>query len=163
MTRRREIAAPESETPAQPVADNGVALYGRWFPAKIEGLAGIKTTLDTSTEEGKALVVAAGSPGDLDLDAQGELRMVIHNFAAFWDTEADEETGEISEFTRSVFYNAAGQTFRTTSAHAPHFFARCVDLYGWERIRDEGLPITIRRRRGKRGFDYHDFRVNPRE
>lgn len=140
-------------------AGNGVALYGRWLPSKVEGLAGIKTTLDVTTDRGKALLVAAGSPSDLGLDETGRCSFRVVDFAAFWDWQLDEETGEVKEFVRSVFYTRDGSTFRSTSPHAPHFFARCVDVYGLDKVR-EGLPVTVTERRSKREKrTYHDFRV----
>ena len=159
MTKKMN-APPAISAPAGPVAENGVALYGRWVPARVEGLAGVRHTLDLSTERGKAMLVAAGSPGELALDETGRLSMVLCDFACFWDSEVDEETGEVKEFVRSVFYAPDGRTFRTTSNHAPHFFARCVDVYGLERVQ-QGLPITICERVSKREKRrYHDFKID---
>jgi hypothetical protein len=142
------------------VTDSGVALYGRWIPARVEGLAGVKHTLNLNTEEGKAALVAAGSPGDYAIPEGDRLRMTVCDVAVFWDQETDEDTGEVREFVRTCFYDRAGRTFRTSSPHAPHFFARCVDVYGMERIR-AGLPITVCERRSKREKRmYHDFRVD---
>ena len=140
-------------------AGNGVALHGRWIPARVEGLEGVRHTLDLTTERGKALLVSAGSPGELSLNETARLDMVLSDFACFWDSEVDEETGEVKEFVRSVFYAPDGRTFRTTSNHAPHFFARCVDVYGLERVQ-QGLPITICERVSRREKRrYHDFKV----
>lgn len=156
---KQKSAPPATTGPAGSVAENGVALYGRWVPAKVEGLSGIRHTLDLETERGKAALVAAGSPGELALDETARLNMTLCDFACFWDTDVDEETGEIKEFVRSVFYAPDGRTFRTTSNHAPHFFARCVDVYGIERVK-AGLPITICERVSRREKRrYHDFKV----
>lgn len=156
---KQKHAPPATTEPAGPAAGNGVALYVRWVPARVEGLDGVRHTLDLATERGKALLVAAGSPGELALNEQARLDMVLSDFACFWDSEIDEETGEVREFVRSVFYAPDGRTFRTTSSHAPHFFARCVDVYGLERVQ-QGLPITICERVSKREKRrYHDFKV----
>lgn len=155
----KKTAPPAAIEPAAPAAENGVALHGRWVPARVEGLAGVRHTLDLSTERGKAALVAAGSPGELALDERARLDMVLCDFACFWDSEADEETGEVKEFVRSVFYAPDGRTFRSTSRFAPHFFARCVDVYGLERVQ-AGLPITVCERVSRREKRrYHDFKV----
>ena len=159
MTKQKN-APPATQEPAAPVAGNGVAVHGRWVPARVEGLDGVRHTLDLTTERGQAMLVAAGSPGELALDETGRLSMVLCDFACFWDTEVDEETGEIKEFVRSVFYAPDGRTFRTTSNHAPHFFARCVDVYGLERVK-AGLPIRICERVSRREKRrYHDFKID---
>ena len=156
---KQKHAPPAVSEPAVQTAGNGVALYGRWIPARVEGLEGVRHTLDLTTERGKALLVSAGSPGELALDETARLNMLLSDFACFWDSEIDEESGEIKEFVRSVFYTPDGRTFRTTSNHAPHFFARCVDVYGLERVK-QGLPITICERVSKREKRrYHDFKV----
>lgn len=159
MTKKTNAGPSPSET-ARPAAENGVALYGRWIPARVEGLAGVKHTLDLQTEDGKAALVAAGSPGDYAIPEGDRLRMTVCNVAIFWDQEVDEETGEVREFVRTCFYDRNGRTFRTSSPHAPHFVARCVDVYGYERFK-AGLPITIAERRSKREKRvYHDFRID---
>lgn len=159
MSKQRN-APPAVSGPAGQTAGNGVAAHGRWVPARVEGLEGVRHTLDLTTERGKALLVAAGSPGDLDLDQTGRLEMMLSDFACFWDSEIDEESGEIKEFPRSVFYAPDGRTFRTTSVHAPHFFARVVDVYGLDRVKG-GIPIRVCLRISKREKrQYHDFKID---
>lgn len=156
---KQKHAPPAVSEPAAPDGGNGVVPQGRWVPARVEGLAGVRHTLDISTERGKAALVAAGSPGELSLDEIGRLEMTLTDFACFWDQEIDEETGEIREFVRSVFYSPDGRTFRTTSTFAPHFFARLVDVYGLERVQ-AGIPIRVCERVSRREKRrYHDFRV----
>lgn len=151
--RATEVARTEAD------AANGVAMYGRFFPPKVAGLAGIRTTLALDTERGKSAVVSAGSPGSLEIPADDRLRLIACDVACFWDAQVDEETGELSEFVRTVFYTKDGQTFRTSSPHAPHFVARLIDVYGLERFQ-AGIPITVCERTSKRERrTYHDFRV----
>lgn len=144
----------------QPGERNGqVALYGRWFPERAMGAADIRTTIDATTEEGKALIVSAASPGDLELDGNGRLSMNLCDVAVFWDSAVDEETGECRDFVRTVFIGKDGRRFRTSSPHAPHFIARLVSVYGLDRLK-RGIPICVCERRSKReGRRYHDFRV----
>lgn len=157
---KSKSAPPAEIEPAGTVADNGVALYGRWFPAKVDGLAGVKHTLDLTTERGKALLVKAGSPGDINLSDTGHASLIVCDVAVFWDSEVDEETGEVREFPRTVFYDANGQTFRSSSPHAPHFVARLVDVYGMERLR-EGIRVHIEERVSRREKRrYHNFSVD---
>lgn len=157
---KQKSTTPAAIEPAGQVSENGVALYGRFFPVKAEGMEGIKTTLSVTDDRGKALVIAAGSPGTLEIGESGVLRIVIVDVTAFWDEDTDEDTGEIKQFVRTCFYTKEGNTFRTSSPYAPHFVARILDLYGLQRLK-EGIPITIRERVSRRERrKYHDFRVD---
>jgi Phage Single-stranded DNA-binding protein len=159
VAKKRDEQSPASNRPVPVEADYGLP-HGRWVPARVEGMGGIKTTLDVETEEGKALLVSAGSPGTLDFDERGRCYFTLCDVALFWDTEVDEETGEISEFVRTTFYNKDGETFRTTSPYACHFIARLIDVYGMERFK-AGIPVKVCERVSRREKRrYHDFKVD---
>lgn len=131
---------------------------GRLYPLQETPLTKCPTSLDLSTDHGRVLAIAAGNPGDLELDKNGVLVIAVHDFLIVPDEQVDEETGELHQFVRTILFDAQGRTFRTTAAHAPHRIAAVMDVYGtstWPR----GVKLVIRARMGKRQRVYHDIRL----
>jgi hypothetical protein len=117
------------------------------------------TNIDSATPRGKALMLKAGSPGDIQMPESGEIRMLCTNYIIVPDSQLDEKTGEIREFARCCFFNTAGHHFRTTAAHGPFRLKAMCDLYDdkdWQR----GIPLVITVRKSKRGTTYHDIQID---
>lgn len=115
--------------------------------------------IDMNTHRGKALMLKAGSPGTIDMPDAGTLKMVCHNYIIIPDSQIDEKTGELKEFARCVFFDARGETFRTTAAHGPYRLKALCDMYtdeDWQR----GIPLVISVRKSKRGTTYHDIQID---
>lgn len=148
--------------PLEPVVLPAVKPHGRLYPTQGTALAQCPTNLDLSSYEGKQLAIAAGNPSDFQMDEGGQICIMATHYLIFPDVSEDPETGELKEFARTVLFDASGQIYRTTSAHAPHRIAAVLDLYDaseWTR----GIPFVIRERRSKKtGRVYHDIRVGPR-
>lgn len=119
----------------------------------------VGTNLDLTTYAGKALILKAGSPGDYEVRADKPLRMTVHAYAVFPDTAVNEETGEISEFARTVLFDAQGKTFRTSAAHAPTRFLIAAALFTPQQWQ-AGIPFVITARTGKRDRVYHDIQID---
>ena len=116
------------------------------------------TNQDWSKREHKALAFAAGNPGDIEFGKDGSVIVVATHFLVFPEEREDPETGELSTFARTVLFTRDGQTFRTTSAHAPHRIAAACDLFDskeWAK----GIAFQIRQRLGKNQRIYHDIRL----
>lgn len=138
----------------------GIQTAQTWalMPTKGAPLSRCPTSLDLTSPRGKALAIAAGNPSDLDCTDGKPLEIVVTDWLVFWDASADEATGELSEFPRTVFFTREGKTFRTSSAHAPARLQAILDLYDesdWKR----GITIVVTPRMGKRKRVYHDIRV----
>lgn len=131
---------------------------GRLYPAPDATLAKCPSNIDSSTLRGKALLLAAGNPGDYEF-LGGIVRIVATHWLIYAEERADPETGEIAIFARTVLFDAEGRSFRTSSAHAPHRIQAALDLFepaDWER----GIPFIIRERMStKTKRIYHDIRL----
>jgi hypothetical protein len=119
----------------------------------------VGTNLDLTTYQGKALILKAGSPGDYEVKADKPLRMTVHAYAVFPDTAVNEETGEVSEFARTVLFDKDGKTFRTSAAHAPTRFLIAASLFTPDQW-VKGIPFVITARTGKRDRVYHDIQID---
>lgn len=121
-----------------------------------------QTNIDVRTLAGKAMLMAARSPSDIEFSKEGVAEIMATHWAVFPDRGVNEETGEESEFVRTVLIDRHGRTFRTTSAQGPERVCDLVSLFSataWE----NGIPIVILQRRSpKTGRTYHDFRLNIR-
>src|SRR5271156_398216 len=93
---------------------------GRLYPAADTPLSQCPTNLDLTTYNGKAMAMAAGNPSDLEFSQNGELKVLATHYLIFPEERPDPDTGEISQFARTVLFQADGRIFRTTAAHAPH-------------------------------------------
>lgn len=103
------------------------------------------TNLDLSKPRGKAMMLKALSPGDVDLDDQGELRFRAIRYAIFNDTVLNQETGELVPAARLVLFDREGRTFRTTAESAAKKLALVLQMYSKEDW-DQGIPFFIARR-----------------
>lgn len=135
------------------------ARNGRLVPKVGDTLKEAYTNIDTSTLQGKALVFAAMSPGDIEFDERGHAFILATNYVVFADNGISAETGEQTVFARTVLYNKDGETYRTTSENVPHRLAAACDMFGpdvWKR----GIPFVIRERKSRKtGRTYHDMRI----
>jgi hypothetical protein len=150
--RDDEIVFAEELTPSRPPAGS----YSlQTLDGPIEGM----TNLDLTTNRGKALFLAAGNPGSIQFDEHGRMCILATHFVIFPDTSVDPETGEEREFTRTVLFDASGQTYRTSSAYAPRRLRAALALWtasDWA----SGIPFVITERKSRKtGRTYHDMRV----
>lgn len=117
------------------------------------------SNIDLNTFHGKALLMKAGSPAELDIKGDQPLFMSAVAFVMFPDQQTDEETGETSEFVRLVLFDADGKHFRTSSVSGPFRLRTMLELFTpkeWT----EGIPLVIKARVGKRGRTYHDINID---
>lgn len=136
---------------------------GRLYPVAGCAITQCPTNLDLDTNNGKALAIAASNPSDLEITDGRGLTAVFTHYLIFADQSVDEETGEVSEFPRTVLYTREGLTFRTSSEHMPHKIAQICDLFG-EGGWGQGIRIRISERRSRKtGRTYHDLRIEPHE
>lgn len=119
----------------------------------------VGTNLDLTTYQGKALILKAGSPGDYEVRSDKPLAMIVHAYAVFPDTAVNEETGEVSEFVRTVLFDKDGKTFRTSAAHAPTRFLIAASLFTPQQWQ-AGIPFIIKARTSKRDRVYHDIQID---
>lgn len=133
--------------------------HGRLMPSPGAALPDCPTNLDLTTVQGKMTLYNALNPGDVAFDENGECHITARYYVVYPDEGIDQETGEVSQFNRTVLIDASGQIWRTTSAHAPHRIAAALDLFtaeDWER----GIRFQVRERRSKKtGRTYHDIRI----
>lgn len=133
--------------------------HGRLYPTKEMRLVDCPSNIDASTIQGKAMLLAAGNPGDLEF-VEGKVRICATHFVVFPEERPDPETGEIHTFARTVLFDRQGRSFRTTSAHAPHRIQAALDLFGpddWA----NGVSFVIRERMSaKTKRIYHDIRLD---
>jgi hypothetical protein len=136
--------------------------YNPMIPKAGTALANCPTNLDLTTKKGKALAIAAGNPSDLEPDKNGVLKIRATHYIIFPDVRMDEETGEMSEFCRTVFFTKEGDIFRTSAQHGPARLGALLSLYTPAEWID-GIPLLIRVRKSKRDRFYHDIRVDTSE
>jgi hypothetical protein len=125
-------------------------------------MAVVQTNINSSTLAGKAMLLAARSPSDIEFSREGIAEILATHWAIFPDRGVNEETGEESEFVRTVLFDRHGRTFRTTSERAPERVYDLTSLFSpaeWA----AGIPVVILQRRStKTGRTFHDFRLNTR-
>lgn len=115
--------------------------------------------IDSSTPRGKALLLKASGPGEYTLPESGVLKLRVTHWLILPDSQADEKTGEVREFCRTVLFDAAGKHFRTTAAHGPFRLRAMLDLYSPQEWA-AGIPLVIMVRKSKRGTTYHDIQID---
>lgn len=133
---------------------------GRLTPQYGTPLMECPTSLDLTTRHGESLAFSATSPGDLDLIlfTRGEVVIEACDYMCFPDERIDEETGEVSQFTRTVLYDVCGSLLRLSGKHIPHKIAALCDMYGWPRW-EHPVKLRVKTRKGRRGWDYHDIQI----
>jgi hypothetical protein len=130
------------------------------LPVSIGPAGQYPTNFDLTTWEGKAAVLAALNPGDLELGPDGSVGFVAVHFLIFPDTGVDPDTGEVKEFTRTALFTADGRVYRTTSAYAPARVMMAMRLFT-EQEWANGIPFLVRERKSRKtGRTYHDIRVS---
>jgi hypothetical protein len=162
--------AAETATPQQPFdldqryqvvdrLDGRVSALSSFDPRPGCSLAECPTNLDLDTDEGKAMAFSAMSPGDLDIGNEGYVEFVATKFLIFPDTRLDEETGEVIEFSRTVFFGTDGQTYRTSGEMMPHRVKALCQLFSPERWK-QGIKLRVSERRSRKTLrTYHDIRI----
>jgi hypothetical protein len=116
--------------------------------------------LDLSTWTGKALLVKAGSPSDMEFDDSGECRISATHWLIYPEEGVSRETGEVTLFARTVLFTADGRTFKTTSEFAPSRMRVAMELFSPEEWAS-GLPFVVRERKSRKtGRVYHDLTLD---
>lgn len=133
---------------------------GRLYPVVGTPLTRCPCNFDVTTFKGKAMLLQAGEPGDIELRPGEELVIRAVHFLIYPEERIDEETGAVSTFARTVLFDKEGRHFRTTSAHVPHRITAALDLFGPEEW-EKGIPFVICERPSKRhkGGTWHSIRV----
>jgi len=132
-----------------------------WRPAIGTPLNQCPSNIDASTMRGRALLLAAGNPGDIEFDKQGRAEITATGWLIYPDEGIDPETGEVGTFCRTVLFAKDGRTFRTSAAHGPARLKAALEIFDpvdWK----EGITFVITRRLGKRDRWYHDIRLHER-
>lgn len=160
ITSSQPTPPPDPAPPTETTAITEVRRHtGRMYPVPGCSLADCPTNLDLNTHRGKALAIAASNPSDLEIHDECGIVDTFTNYLIFHDSQIDEDTGEVSEFPRTVLFTRGGLTYRTSSEHMPHKIAQICDLFGESGWRD-GIKLRIMERRSRKtGRTYHDLRV----
>lgn len=125
-------------------------------------LTSCPTTIDLSTHEGKAMMIAATGMPDITVDPTLPTEMDITGYIVFPDAQVDEETGELKQFNRTVLILADGRTFATTSEVILKRLQAIVQLWGRGPWHPPLRVCAVCRIGRKRGRLFHDLRVLPR-
>jgi hypothetical protein len=133
---------------------------GRLIPGTDADVWDWPTTLDLSTPRGRALLIHAGNPADVQFEREDTVRFRACDFVVYPDPQTDRVTGEITQGCRVVLIDKDGKTFKTTSEYVAHRLAGVLQLYTvaeWK----AGIPFVITRRPSKRhpGGSYHQLEV----
>lgn len=134
---------------------------GRLIPARDTDVWDWPTTLDLTTPRGRALVVHAGNPADVQFERDDRIRFVACDFLVYPDELINPQTGEVAQGCRVVMFDSHGRTFKTTSEYVAHRLAAVLQLYTVQEWR-AGIPFVITRRPSKRhpGGSYHQLEVD---
>jgi len=121
------------------------------------------STIDPTTEMGKSQLLSATGIADMVVDPTKPLSIRMTGYIVFPDAREDEETGELKQFTRTVFICEDGKTFASTSEVLLKRLQAIVQIWGrgpWY----PPLTVHIACRVGRKsGRMFHDLRVDPRE
>jgi len=121
-------------------------------------LAGL-TNLDLATPRGKAMLLAAMSPADIDFDAGGRAKILATNYVLLPDEGTDPETGEVRSFVRTILIGKDGLTYRSTSESMPRRLKAALALWTPAEWAAGILFVITERKSRKTGRTYHDLRV----
>lgn len=134
---------------------------GRLIPSEETEVWEWPTTLDLSTPRGRALLIHAGNPADVQFEREDTVRFRACDFVVYPDPQTDRVTGEITQGCRVVLIDKDGRTFKTTSEYVAHRLAAVLQLYTVQEWR-AGIPFVITRRPSKRhpGGSYHQLEVD---
>src|SRR4051795_8223111 len=78
---------------------------GRLIPGKDADVWDWPTTLDLSTPRGRALVVHAGNPADVQFEREDTIRFRACDFLVYPDELVNEKTGELTQGCRVVMFD----------------------------------------------------------
>lgn len=159
-----EDAPPIVDAPEAPLAVTTVCVlpgvYGGLAIPRIDTAPQLfPRTFALGDYHGKAMLMAAANPSDYKPDQNGVVRIRVRHWIVLPDQRITEETGEVRDFPRTVLFDAQGKHFRTSAPHAPQRLYAAMQLFEaeeWAR----GIPFVISLRRGLRGRDYHDIRLD---
>jgi len=162
MSRKNERNS-EEQSPSEPTTALVPARVHSQDLTPLPGtpLSGCPTSLDLTTEEGKARAINGLGEPDVAFAGASEIEFEMTDFLIHPVSKVDEETGELSEFTRLVLWDSKGQTFATTSMVVPHRLAAIFSLYPAERLRQGLRLLLVERKARKTGRTYHDLKVLP--
>jgi hypothetical protein len=118
------------------------------------------TTLDATSDQGKALVMKAMGEPDVKADKViGHTFLCAHVLAHGVEME-DAASGELREAVRSVLIGPEGRTLAFVSAGALKSLRLLIMLYGrgpWE----PALPVKVNQVRTRKGFLTYTLTVDP--
>ena len=132
-------------------------------PRQDTPLSRCPSTIDSSTEMGKSQLLAATGTADIIVEGGKGITITVSGYIVFPDSRVDEDSGEISNFTRTVLLCTDGKTFATTSEVVLKRLQAICQIWGrgpWH----PPLTIHVACRVGRKsGRMFHDLRVEPRE
>lgn len=138
------------------------AVQGLCIAAPGAGPLQCPTSLDLSSEVGKAAFLNAMNRPDTTLDVSGQALIDVVDWLAYPRVDQDPESGEVKEYSCLVLIGADGLRFATTSPVVAHRLAQAVRLHGCSHF-DPPLPCIIRAVRARKsGRTYHELEVLPR-
>jgi hypothetical protein len=118
-----------------------------------------RTNLKRDTPRGKAMLLNAMSPADIDLGPEGTVVFIAVAYVCYNDEVESQETGEVVRCVRTVFIDREGRTFRTTSESGLRKVAAMMAVYTpQEWAVGIAMRVTLRKSRLP-GRHYHDIRV----
>jgi len=120
------------------------------------------------TPEGKRLMFAAGNPADLVIDPDHKdergrpyIVIAVRYWLIYPDEFIDPDSNELTFGCRTVLVTSSGETFKTSSGHAPSRLAAACEMFSPEEWA-AGIKIRITERKSrnpKRQSPYHDIRL----
>lgn len=139
------ITAPRRPLGLLPAPDTPLTLCPHNFPV--------------STFAGKAMLLKASGPGDMDVEPGKPLCFRAVYWALIPGEAVNEETGETENVVRTILMTRDGKTFRSASAHLPSRILAASMMFSAEEWAD-GIPLIVEMRKGRRGRMYHDVNVD---
>lgn len=141
-TPTRAVLAPRAPIPSAP-------------PAPLDSPETWPTSLDLSTTAGKIALVKLSGVAQLNVAEAGDSVYRIVGYVMHPDSRADEETGEISEYTRTAFLTDDGRTIASTGMSVTRKWLMIVRMMGNPSV-ENPIPVTfakVKSRRPGRTFD----------
>lgn len=139
------ITAPRRPLCLLPAPDTPLPLCPHNFPA--------------DTFAGKAMLLKASGPGDMDVEPGKPLRFCAVYWALIPGEAVNEETGEVVNLVHTVLMTKEGKTFRSSSAHLPSRILAASMMFSEEEWK-EGIPLIVEMKKGRRGRMYHEVNID---
>ena len=131
------------------------------IPAPDTPITQCPCSFSIDTEEGKAMVIKGMGEPDLTFNDNGICEVAVVHFMIHPIKTTNPDTGEESDATRFVFFDAKGLTFATTSVVVPNRLVALLQLYPPERWK-RGLRLIFSQRLSRKTKRiYHDVSVIP--